>query len=201
MQTWKEITLDQWVNDTFIGAKIKTDKLTKVPCAGSTHHKNLSNIKKTHFKKETKRPMEQRVTKHVTEQESGYIPSIFLRENKNNKHVLILTLKQFKKRVIYRHFKTETLPNALQIMKKDCFMASINLADACWSILVAISDKKQSLFQLEEVRYKYVCLKNGLSSALMIFTKLLKPVSLTLRKESHQAMNYLDNFFFVWDTF
>ena len=93
MQTWKEITLDQWVNDTFIGAKIKTDKLTKVPCAGSTHHKNLSNIKKTHFKKETKRPMEQRVTKHVTEQESGYIPSIFLRENKNNKHVLILTLK------------------------------------------------------------------------------------------------------------
>ena len=86
-------------------------------------------------------------------------------------------------------------------MKKDCFMTRINLADACWSISVAISDKKQPLFQLEEVRYKYACLKNGLSSALRVFTKLLKPVSSALRKESHQAMNYLDNFFFVGDTF
>ena len=82
MQTWKEITLDHWVTGTFTGAKIKTDNLTKVPRAGSTHHKNLSN-----------RPMEQRAINHVIEQESGYIPSIFLRENKNNKHVLILTLK------------------------------------------------------------------------------------------------------------
>lgn len=83
-------------------------------------------------------------------------------------------------------------------MKKDCFMISINLADACWSISVAISDKKQSLFQLEEVRYKYICLKNDLSSALRIFTKLLKPVLSALLKESHQAMNYLDNFFLCW---
>lgn len=93
MQTWKEITLGQWLTGTFTGAKIKTDNLTKVPRARSTHHKNLSNIEKTHFKKETKRPMEQRAINHAIEHESGYIPSIFLRENKNNKHVLILTLK------------------------------------------------------------------------------------------------------------
>ena len=62
-------------------------------------------------------------------------------------------------------------------------MASIDLKDAYYSVPIALSDQKYLFFQFEGVRYKYACMTNGLSSTLRIFTKLLKPVLSTLRKQ------------------
>ena len=42
---------------------------------------------------------------------------------------------------------------------------------------------------------------NGLSSVPRILTKFLKPVLSTVRKQGHQTMNYLDDFFLVRDNF
>ena len=82
IKAWKDITSDQWVIDTITGAKIEIEDFTKVPLGGSAHHKNFSGIEKTFFRKEIKRLREQGVIKHVKELDSGYIPSIFLREKK-----------------------------------------------------------------------------------------------------------------------
>ena len=57
------------------------------------------------------------------------------------------------------------------------------------------------MFQFEGIRYKYVCLPNGLSPTPRIFTKLMKPVLSSLRKKGHQVMIYLDDLFFLGDTF
>ena len=57
------------------------------------------------------------------------------------------------------------------------------------------------MFQLEGIRYKYVCLPNGLSPAPRIFTKLMKSVMIFSEKKGRQVMNYLDVFFLVGDTF
>ena len=95
----------------------------------------------------------------------------------------------------------DILNTALGIMRKNCCMASIDLTDAYYSVPVATTDQKYLMFQFEEIRYKYVCLPNGLSHAPRIFTKLMKPVLSSLRKKGHQFMNYLDDFFLEGDTF
>ena len=75
------------------------------------------------------------------------------------------------------------ISHGLDMMKQECYMASINLKDTYYSVPIALSDQKYLFFQFEEVRYKYACMPNGLSFALRIFTKLLKPVLSTLRKQ------------------
>ena len=70
----------------------------------------------------------------------------------------------------------DTLNTALGMMRKNCYMASIDLTDAYNSFPVTTVDQNYLKFQFEGIRYKYVCLPNGLSSAPRIFTKLMKPV-------------------------
>ena len=161
----------------------------------------LSPKEKTLFRIEIKRLLEKRVLKPVKEAGKGYVSSIFLREKKNNQHRLILNLKNFNKHVTHRHFKMDTLNTKLGMLRKHCYVASIDLTDAYYSVPVATVDQKYLMFQIEGIRYKYVCLPNGLSPAPRIFTKLMKPVLSSLRKKGHQVMNYLDDFFLVGDTF
>ena len=56
----------------------------------------------------------------------------------------------------------DTLNTALGMMRKNCYVASINLTDAYYSVPVATVDQKYLMSQFEEIRYKYVCLPNGL---------------------------------------
>ena len=130
----------------------------------------------------------------------GYVSPIFLRE-KRNKHRLILNLKELNNSIPKHHFKMDTLKSALNMTRKNCFMASIDLTDAYYSVKVANSSQNFFVFQFRGKFYKYLCLPNGLTSAPRIFTKILKPVLSTLRKLGHNLMNYLDDIFLCGETF
>ena len=97
----------------------------------------------------------------------------------------------------YRHFKMENLKTALFMVRKDSYMSSIDLSNADYSIPVAICDQKYLMFQFAGQLYKFVCLPNGLTSALRLFTKILKILKFknfaALHKESHDIMGYLDD--------
>ena len=129
----------------------------------------------------------------VTDNERGYISTIFLREKKGNTYRLILNLKNFNRHVTYRHFKMDNLKTTLSMVRKDCYMSSIDLSNAYYSIPVAICDQKYLMFQFAGQLYKFVCLPNGLTSAPRLFTKILKPVFAALHKEGHDIMGYLDD--------
>ena len=63
--------------------------------------------------------------------EKGYVSSVFLKEKKGKAtHRLILNLKKFNENVVYRHFKMENLSAVLNMVRQDCYMAGIDLADA-----------------------------------------------------------------------
>ena len=94
----------------------------------------------------------------------------------------------------------DNLSAVLNMARQDCYMASIDLANAYYTVPVLCMDQKYLLFQFERNLYKYTCLPNGLSSAPRIFTKILKPVLSALRKEGHQIMGYLDDTFLMGDT-
>ena len=112
----------------------------------------LSPIEKTLFQIEIKRLLEKIVLNPVKEAEKGYASSIFLREKKNNQHRLTLNLKNFSKHLTHKHFKMDTLNTALGMMRKNCYMASIDLTDAYYSVPVATVDQKYLMFQFEGIR-------------------------------------------------
>ena len=93
----------------------------------------------------------------------------------------------------YRHFKMDNLKTALPMVRKDCYMSSIDLSNANYSIPVAICGQKYLMFQFVGQLYKFVCLSNALTSTPGLFTKILKPGFAALHKEDHDIMGILDD--------
>ena len=133
--------------------------------------------------------------------ELDYFSPIFLREKKENKHRLILNLKELNRFAPHHHFKIYTLKSALNMTRKGCFIASIDLTDAYYSVPIKNSLQNFFAFQFQGKFYRYACLPNGLTSAPRLFTKIMNPVLSTLRKLGYNVMNYLDDVFICGDTF
>lgn len=114
---------------------------------------------------------------------------------------MILNLKNFNAFVLYHHFKMDTLQTAVTLMSKNCYMASIDLKDAYFSVPIASSSRKFLKFEWEVSLYQYTCLPNDLASAPRIFTKLLKPIFSCLRCQGYTCLGYIDDSFFQHDTY
>ena len=145
------------------------------------------------------------VIKPSTHEEGGIISPIFVRPKKDGPYRPILNLKQLNEYAEYYHFKMDTPEAAIRLMKLGCYMASIDLKDAYYTVAVHFDHQKYLKFMLIFERtlglYQYTCLPNGLSSALRSFTKLLKPVYATLRSMGHINSGCIDDFYLQGDTF
>ena len=106
---------------------------------------------------------------------------------------MILNLKRLNESIENNHFKMESLSFAVQLMRKNCCMASIDLTDAYYTVPVAPEHRKYLWFMWGGKLFQYTCMPNGLSSAPRYFTKLLKPVYGTLRSQGHLNVGYIDD--------
>lgn len=67
--------------------------------------------------------------------EEGEFPStIFLKPNKDGTHRMILNLKKLNKFVAYHYFKMKSLKHVISMIRPNCFMASVDLKDAYYSV-------------------------------------------------------------------
>ena len=121
------------------------------------------------------------------------ISNIFVRPKKDGSYRMILNLKPLNEFVDYHHFKMDTFQTALKIIQPGCFMASVDLKDAYYSIPVHPEHRKYLMLEWEGQYYQFTCLPNGLSSAPRVFTKILKPFYSHLRSIGHMCMGHIDD--------
>ena len=123
---------------------------------------------------------------------------VFVRPKKDGTHRMILNLKQLNENVEYKKFKMDTLESIVRLMRKDCFMCSLDLKNAYYTVPVAESHQAYLRFpwklQGGPIKiYQYTCFPNGLSSAPRDFTKLLKPLLAFLRLRGVVIAAYIDD--------
>ena len=101
----------------------------------------------------------------------------------------------------YVHFKMETLSTVLNLITSGCYLASIYLKDACYSVPIH-SDyiKYLKCFWIGQL-HKFLVVPNGLCSEPRKFTKLMKPPNSILRMEGHIIAIYIDDLINVGHTF
>ena len=86
--------------------------------------------------------------------------------------IIILYLKSFNKCIPYQHFKMDTLKTVLNLIAKDCSLASLDLKVAYYSI----SNYRKYLWFLWRGQHnQFTCSPYGLSSCPTKFTDLIKP--------------------------
>ena len=79
-------------------------------------------------------------------QEELIISPIFLRPKPDGSHRVIFNLKSLNDSVVYQHFKLDTLEKAIQLVRPGCYMASLDLKDAYYSVLIALEQQRYLKF-------------------------------------------------------
>ena len=95
----------------------------------------------------------------------------------------------------------DTIEAVMNLMRLNCFMASIDLKNAYFSIPVAEEHRCFLRFVWLDKLYQFTVLPNGLSSAPRTFTKILKPLYAHLRQLGHITCGYIDDSFIMGNTY
>ncbi|WAR17161.1 hypothetical protein MAR_031755, partial [Mya arenaria] len=156
---WATLTNNKWILHTISGYKIELGEIPRQykipkPYQFTESEKHAINIELEKF-------LDENIIEEVgSAHEMEFISNIFFRPKSNGKIRIILNLKLFNERYV-----VETLTTAIALMRKKCWFASVDLADAFYSIPVAQEDRPLLRFQFQNKKYQFCALVMGLSSS------------------------------------
>ncbi len=129
------------------------------------------------------------------------VSNIFLSPKQDGTYRLILNLKRFNEFVSCHHFKMDSIHTITKLVTRNCFMATLDLKDAYYSIPINKEHQKFLRFKRKEKLYQFTCLPNGLSCAPQKFTKTLKPALATLHTKGHISTAHIDDCYMQGQTY
>ena len=198
LPAWKNITADNEVLSTVMGMKIELDSS---PIQHNLPPRKHSTIETVIIDSEIEKLLTKEVIERAKHCSDEVISDIFLRDKKDGTFRMILNLKKLNDFVTKHHFKMDTLTTIIRLVEKDCYMASIDLKDAYYSVPIAKAHRAYLRFIWRGTLYQFTCLPNGLSCAPRKFTKLLKPALSQLHLQGHLSSGYIDDIYLQSQTY
>ena len=150
---------------------------------------------------EVKSLLEKGVISRTSIEEGDYFSNLFTTPKKDGTYRTILNLKFLNKECDTKHFKMESLKNALHMVRRNAYLASIDIKDAFYSVPICESHRKYLKFSWTESPFNFNVMPNGYKDAMRVFTKLLKPVFSHLREQGYESVIYVDDSLLHGDTF
>ena len=130
-----------------------------------------------------------------------FISNLFLVNKKGStKFRPVINLKQLNAFIPHDKFKLEGWGEVKAAIFPNCYFARIDLKDAFLSVEIHPNSQPYLTFSWRASLYCWTRLPFGLKTSPRIFTKLLKPVVATLRKEGILIIVYLDDFLLIGDS-
>lgn len=176
------ITSDPAIMSLVTGAMIEFDCAVESLPGLSRSQSNLNQSESTVIDCEVEKLLSKPVISQREHETGEVISPVFTGPKKDGSYRMILNLKMGKLLPPY-HFKMETFNNALRLIRKICFMASIYLTDAYHSVPIHEEHRKLLRFEWKGQVFEFNALQNGLALAPRQFTNLLKPIFASLRKK------------------
>ena len=130
-----------------------------------------------------------------------FISPIFTVPKKDGNVRLILNLKRLNLFIKNSHFKMDTIHTILKLVTPNCWMVSLDLKDAYYSVKIHSDFQKYLKFTYHGLLYKYTVFPNGLSTCPRKFTKMMKPPLSHLRLLNHIISGYIDDFYLQGSTY
>jgi len=190
---WEKITSDPTILEAIDGYKLEFKQGCKPVQAKYPYPYKLSNEERLAVDDEIQKLLDKEVIALSDNEEGQILSNIFTRKKKDGGHRMILDLSGLNEFVVYRHFKMDTFETARALITQNCYMASLDLRDAYYSVPIANSDTKFFKFSWNNSLYHFRALPNGLSSGPRLFTKLLKPPLAKLRSRGHVITAFIDD--------
>ena len=87
----------------------------------------------------------------------------------------------------------ETLQSVVSLITPGCYLTSLDLKDAYYSVPIHPDHTKFLKFNWKNQLYKFLVLPNGLCCGSRKFTELMKTPIATLRLDGHIIAIYIDD--------
>lgn len=191
VMTWRGFTQDANIIQMVTGCVLEFDSLPVQKDRPRPYHFNES--RRRAIDKEIKCMLEKQVIEVTKERDVGFMSNVFSRPKADGTVRVILDLTELNKHITYRHFKMDNLQSAINLMSKNCYMASIDWREAYYCVPVRSDFRKYLCFEWEGIVYRYTCMPNGLACAPRYFTKLTKVFFSHLRKDGLISTSYIDD--------
>ena len=199
MSEWMKITHDPWVLHVIEGMTLT---FSQIPIQSKEPFPyRLSRLESKAAVVEINKLLDKNVLEIAQDSYDQIISNIFFRPKKDGNFRMILDLTWVNKHIEYQHFKMCSLNTAKHMLRSDCFMGSVDLQDAYYSVLIHSDFRKYLRFRWNGILYQYRAMPNGLSCAPLYFTKILNPVFAYLRSMGHETFQYIDDSFVVSDSY
>ena len=120
------------------------------------------------------------ITKEAVEEvdfcQARFVSPMFIVPKKGGKWRPVLNLKSLNQYISKVHFKLKDIRSLKDILHQGDFMAKLDLKKAYLSVPMAYQSRRFLKLRWKDRLHQFTCLPFGLSSALFVFTKLLRPV-------------------------
>ena len=196
---WRLLTNDPFILDTVLHSHL--DFVDQKPVQKwEPQPINFNDSERKVIDEEIATLLDKGVIVECSDTEGQFVSNIFTREKKNGSVRVILNLSKLNLSVEYHKFKMETLNSIIKLMRLGCYMASLDLKDAYYSVPIAEEQRKFLRFRWGDKLFQFTCFPNGLTSAFRKFTKLMKPVLAHLRLKGYTNAIYIDDTFLTGDS-
>ena len=199
LTVWAGISSDPWLLSTVSGVAIPLETLPVQQ--GEPRPYRLSEQERDIVTREVWTFLKKGVVEPAMVCPGQVVSNVFLRPKKDGSFRMILDLTWLNTHVLYQHFKMHSLQSAIDLMSPGCWMGSIDLRDAYYSVPVCVEHRKFLKFRWQGNLYQFTCLPNGLACAPRIFTKILSPVFAKLREFGVVGFPYIDDSFILAASF
>ena len=109
-------------------------------------HDSFSSMERQVIDNEIQKFLKKGIIRPTMPTSGDIISPIFVTPKKDGSHRVIFNLKKLNESVSYHHFKLDTLQTAVQLVTPGCFMTSIDLKDAYYSIPISEDHQKYLKF-------------------------------------------------------
>ena len=164
----------------------------QLPTQNSRSSYPLSSKEREIISVDIKKVLKISVIFYSTSNEGKFISGIFTRDKKDGSKRRIPNLKKFNKFVNYKHFKMESINNVIKLIKSNVYMASIDLKDAFFSVLIHNDHQKYLKFMFGNL-FQLTSVPNGYGLAMRISTEISKETFGHLKSQGHNSVLYVDN--------
>ncbi len=201
LEEWEKITSDKFVLDILRKGYAPEFRKDKSPPQLTTTWKRFDSINShtppkqaTLLRDHVKELLQKGAVEQVKNKSSrGLYSHLFLVPKKNGKLRPVINLKKLNKSLVIPRFTMETTSTLATSMLPDEWATSIDLTDAYFHVPILPAFRKWMRIVVDGKMYQFKALPFGLSTAPLIFTRVLEPVAVYLHSQGIQLHRYLDD--------
>lgn len=141
--------------------------------------------------------VDRRAIEIVSDCEGQFISPFFVIRKASGGWRFILNLKRLNEFIVAPHFKFEDWKTVIRLLSPRDFLASVDLQEAYLLVPIHQDDRKFLRFRFQGQLFQFRALPFSLASAPYIFTKIMRPILSSLRKDGFLSVVYLDDFLLI----